>query len=356
MHYVGLDISVARTAVCVMDAAGQLVREQSVASTPEAIAKVVGAIGEVEWIGLEAGINSAWIARGLTDAKLPVIVIDATHAAAALKTGFRNKTDKNDARGIADLMRVNKFRSVSVKSVASQRDRALLTVREQLRRQSLDARNIIWSIDYAYQVGRHRLFDDAIAQDLQEFIRGANPSGSDGNGSPLADPGVMCRRAADTAFGRWKLGNGHDLAVRELSLLAQMTEPAVRNSLSKERIAIGKTGVENATAQAWLGQRRDFVPTRTEEAARDNWVAQSRFLLDQREFGEAFTRIMSGVPLTAAALAKAGVGRKFIDALKAGRPLPDVEKLNRVGLALELDAAHFAGSAVRASLQAETLN
>jgi transposase len=75
-----------------------------------------------------------------------LIVIDATHAAAALKTGFRNKTDKNDARGIADLMRVNKFRAVSVKSVAAQRDRALLTVREQLRRQSLDARNIIWSI------------------------------------------------------------------------------------------------------------------------------------------------------------------------------------------------------------------
>jgi transposase len=63
-----------------------------------------------------------------------------------LKTGFRNKTDKNDARGIADLMRVNKFRAVMVKSVGAQRDRALLTVREQLRRQSLDARNIIWSI------------------------------------------------------------------------------------------------------------------------------------------------------------------------------------------------------------------
>jgi len=146
MHYVGLDVSIARTAVCIMDAAGQVVREQSVASTPEAISKAIRASGEVERVGLEAGINSAWIARGLDEAKLPVIVIDATHAAAALKTGFRNKTDKNDARGIADLMRVNKFRVVTVKSVAAQRDRALLTVREQLRRQSLDARNIIWSI------------------------------------------------------------------------------------------------------------------------------------------------------------------------------------------------------------------
>ncbi|HSU07357.1 MAG TPA: hypothetical protein VLI93_17470 [Acetobacteraceae bacterium] len=69
------------------------------ASTPEAIAAVIRASGNgVERIGLEAGINSAWIARELREAKLPVIVIDATHAAAALKTGFRNKTDKNDAR------------------------------------------------------------------------------------------------------------------------------------------------------------------------------------------------------------------------------------------------------------------
>ena len=100
----------------------------------------------MERVGLEAGINSAWIARGLLEPELPVSVIDATHTKTALKTGFRNKTDKNDARGIADLMRVNKFRAVSVKSVAAQRDRALLTVREQLRRQSLDARNVIWSI------------------------------------------------------------------------------------------------------------------------------------------------------------------------------------------------------------------
>jgi transposase len=147
MLYVGLDVSVARTAVCLMDTGGQVLREQSVASTPTAIAAAIRAFGDgVERVGLEAGSNSALIARGLLEAKLPVIVIDPTHAAAALKTGFRNKTDKNDAPGIADLMRVNKFRSVSVKSVAAQRNQALLTVREQLRRQSLDARNIIWSI------------------------------------------------------------------------------------------------------------------------------------------------------------------------------------------------------------------
>jgi transposase len=147
VFYVGLDVSVKRTAVCIMDARGKVTREASVGSNPETIAAAIGASrNEVERVGLEAGVNSAWLARGLLEAGLPVIVIDATHAAAALKTGFRNKTDRNDARGIADLMRVNKFRAVWVKSPAAQRDRTLLTVREQLRRQSLDARNTIWAI------------------------------------------------------------------------------------------------------------------------------------------------------------------------------------------------------------------
>lgn len=147
MLYVGLDVSMRRTAVCVLDAAGKVVREVSVDSTPEAIAAAVRAAGDgIERVGLEAGPGSAWLARGLLAVGLPVLVIDPTHAAAALRTGFRNKTDRNDARGIADLMRVNKFRAVWVKSPAAQRDRTLLTVREQLRGQSLDARNTIWAI------------------------------------------------------------------------------------------------------------------------------------------------------------------------------------------------------------------
>ncbi|MBV9018696.1 MAG: IS110 family transposase [Alphaproteobacteria bacterium] len=147
MYYVGLDVSVKRTAVCIVDSAGKLTHEADANSTPHAVAAAISSIGvEIERVGLEAGVSSAWLARGLLAMGLPVIVIDATHAAAALRTGFRNKTDRNDARGIADLMRVNKFRSVWVKSPTAQRDRALLTVREQLRRQSLDVRNTIWSI------------------------------------------------------------------------------------------------------------------------------------------------------------------------------------------------------------------
>ncbi len=147
MLYAGLDVSSARTAVCVLDAGGTVVRQCSVESVPGPIADVLAPYAaESVRIGLEAGPTSAWLARGLRELNLPVVVMDATHAAAALRTGFRNKTDKTDAHGIADLMRVDKFRAVWVKSVGAQRTRAMLTVREQLRRPSLDLRNGVWSI------------------------------------------------------------------------------------------------------------------------------------------------------------------------------------------------------------------
>jgi hypothetical protein len=113
VYYAGLDVSMKRTAVCIVDAAGKRVHEAAVNSTPQAVAASLNTVGvQIERVGLEAGVSSAWLARGLLGMGLPVIVIDATHAAAALyyKTGFRNKTDRNDGRGIADLMRVNKFR------------------------------------------------------------------------------------------------------------------------------------------------------------------------------------------------------------------------------------------------------
>jgi transposase len=171
MFYVGLDVSVKRTAVCIMDSAGKVARETSVESTPEAIAAAIGGSRDVvERVGLEAGVSSAWLARGLIAIGLPAIVIDATHAAAALKTGFRNKTDRNDARGIADLMRVNKFRGVWVKSATAQRERALLTVREQLRRQSLDARNTIWSILQGEGLKPAKLSNPAFAVLVKETL------------------------------------------------------------------------------------------------------------------------------------------------------------------------------------------
>lgn len=207
--------------------------------------------------------------------------------------------------------------------------------------------------DYAFQVGRHWGFDDAMAQDLREFITGANPSGSDGCASSLAVPEGLCRRAADTAFGRWKLENGSDLTVRELALLAQMKEPAVRNSLSKERIAIERGGVDASIALTWLGERRDFIPTRKEEGRKAYWMSHSRFVLEREPFDKAVSRLMRDLDLSSAALALKGqVDEAFVSALLAGKPMPDLPSLRRVGEALEIDAPHFVGVAVQAAMRA----
>ena len=171
MLYVGLDVSMRRTAVCVIEPSGKVVREVSVETAPDAIAKAIAAVGKgVERVGMEAGSSSPFLARELTALGLPVVVIDAAHASAALRTGFRNKTDRNDARGIADLMRVDKFRAVWVKRPAAVRDRALLTVREQLRGQSLDARNTIWAILQAEGLNPPRLSSPGFRVMLDERL------------------------------------------------------------------------------------------------------------------------------------------------------------------------------------------
>lgn len=104
-------------------------------------------------MGLEAGLNPAFLAWALRATGPGRAGPSCRRSSSTRPTprrrsrpAFCNKTDKNDARGIADLRRVDKVRSVWVKSITAQRNRALLTVREQRRRQSLDARNAISSI------------------------------------------------------------------------------------------------------------------------------------------------------------------------------------------------------------------
>lgn len=208
--------------------------------------------------------------------------------------------------------------------------------------------------DYAFQVGLYWEFGDDTAQNVVEFIQGANPQASNGERSPLADPDGLCRRAADTAFGRWKLQKGHSLTVRELALLGQMKESAVRNSLSKERIAIENAAIAHEIGLAWLQQRRDFIGTKAEQGHKERWTAYSRGMLTHRDFRAAFAEIMGGFPMTAAELSgKASVPPAFVDALVCGRPILDLEALRRVGAALDLDEPHFVGAAVQASLQKE---
>ena len=144
MLYCGLDVSLKQTALCVVDAGGRVVREAKLATDPEVIGRFLrGNELRCERIGVEAGGTSSWLCSELRRLGHPAICIDAKHAAAALQAGFRNKNDRNDARGIAGLMRVNTFREVWIKSRESQRRGMLLTARGTLHVQRVALENTV---------------------------------------------------------------------------------------------------------------------------------------------------------------------------------------------------------------------
>ena len=127
--YVGLDVSLKQTSICVVSGTGSVVREGVVASDPDAIAAFVRskAPGAIR-VGLETGPTSTWLWTELKQLGLPVICIDARHAKAVLKMQI-NKSDRNDAAGIARIMQTGWFKEVRVKDIDSHSVRALLASR-----------------------------------------------------------------------------------------------------------------------------------------------------------------------------------------------------------------------------------
>ena len=136
-YFAGLDVSVKETSVCIVDNEGRLVREVKVASEPEALLQVLRVPGQpFKRIGLEAGPLSQWLFSALAEAGLPVICVETRHMRAVLKAQI-NKTDRNDARGMAQMMRVGLYRPVHVKTLRSQKLRVLLTHRKLLQSKAI---------------------------------------------------------------------------------------------------------------------------------------------------------------------------------------------------------------------------
>jgi transposase len=124
-----------------VDDTGRIIREVKVASEPEALlAALKGPAYHFKRIGLEAGPLSQWLYSALADASLPVICVETRHMRAALKAQI-NKTDRNDARGMAQMMRVGLYRPVHVKTVRSQKLRMLLTHRKLLQSKAIAIEN-----------------------------------------------------------------------------------------------------------------------------------------------------------------------------------------------------------------------
>jgi transposase len=140
-YFAGLDVSVKDTSVCIVDDAGKIVREVKVASEPDDLLRVLtNPAYRFKRIGLEAGPLSQSLFSALAEADLPVVCVETRHMRAVLKAQI-NKTDRNDARGIAQMMRVGLYRPVHVKTLRSQKLRMLLTHRKLLQSKAIAIEN-----------------------------------------------------------------------------------------------------------------------------------------------------------------------------------------------------------------------
>jgi len=131
-HYAGIDVSLELSSVCVVDAQGKIAREAKVAREPETLVAFFKEMSaSVPRIGREAGPLSQRLYAALVEADFDAVLLETRHVKAAL-SAMTAKTDRKDARGIAQLLRMGWFRPVHCKSLGSQEVRALLTARQQL--------------------------------------------------------------------------------------------------------------------------------------------------------------------------------------------------------------------------------
>lgn len=143
MFYAALDVSLRSVAVCIIDQDGQVRLERSIPSELPDLVRCLREFGEpIHQVGIEAGTLTQHLTYGLTEAGFEVVCMEARQVSAAL-SAMRNKTDKHDARGIAQLLRSGWYSRVHVKSVESHLTRALLTSRKVMQRKCIDLENEI---------------------------------------------------------------------------------------------------------------------------------------------------------------------------------------------------------------------
>ena len=166
--YVGLDVSMEATSVCVVSAEGQVTWRGRVKTDPEALARAIRQRApELVRVGMESGAQSTWLWHALRKLGIAVICIDARHAQAALSMQI-NKTDENDAEGIATLMRVDWYREVQVKSLSSHADGAVLAGRALLVEQRCalenQIRGLLKNFGLRVKATKGRAFGETVAE------------------------------------------------------------------------------------------------------------------------------------------------------------------------------------------------
>ena len=142
-YFAGLDVSLEKTHVCVLDRTGTVVFERAVVSSPGAILSALNEAPSCERVVFETGRMAPMLYHGLADLGVPVVCIESRQAYQALKTLATHKTDRNDARGLAQLARTGFFKPVHVKSLPAHAVRALIMARKKLVGQRVTLENQI---------------------------------------------------------------------------------------------------------------------------------------------------------------------------------------------------------------------
>jgi transposase len=171
-HYAGIDVSLECSSVCVVDGTGKIIREGKAASEPEALIAWFGSLGlGLTRIGLEAGPLSQWLYAAMKQAGLAVELLETRHVRDAFKA-MPVKSDRNDARGIAQLMRLGWFRPVHCKSISAQEVRVVLTARKLVQSKLLDVENSLRGILRGFGLKVGKTTARSFAGRIQELVKG----------------------------------------------------------------------------------------------------------------------------------------------------------------------------------------
>jgi transposase len=219
-HYAGIDVSLECSSVCVVGSSGKIVREVKVASEPQALIGWFGSLGfGLARIGLEAGPLSQWLYAAMKQAGLAVELLETRHVSDAFKA-MPVKSDRNDARNIAQLMRLGWFRPVHCKSMDAQEVRAMLTARKLVQSKLLDVENSLRGILRGFGLKVGKTTRTSFAGRIEQLVQG-HPN--------LQEIGKALLRARAVLLAEF---NGFEKRVRTMSRLHEkarllMSTPAV---------------------------------------------------------------------------------------------------------------------------------
>jgi transposase len=171
-YYAGIDVSLECSSVCVVDGSGKIIREGKVTSEPDALIEWLRSPDyELSRIGLEAGPLSQWLFAAMREAGLAVELLETRHVRKAFEA-MPVKSDRNDARGIAQLMRLGWFRPVHCKSMGAQETRALLTARKLVQSKLRDVENSLRGILRGFGLKVGKTTELGFARRIEELVAG----------------------------------------------------------------------------------------------------------------------------------------------------------------------------------------